>query len=105
MRLIPVEAVTDYRLRGVLLRREGLLLLVLVCMTTGCAGPKARERAAVTAPSAPKKVTASRVSSPKAKLSAPPRGKARTSVTPVKSAAPPPPAPQQPGEEQEGRVF
>jgi hypothetical protein len=85
-------------------RRGGLLLLVLVCMTTGCTGSRARERAAVTAPPAPATVAVNPVSSSKAKLSAPSRSKARAPVTTVKPAAPQP-APQQQGEEQEGRIF
>jgi hypothetical protein len=91
--------------RSSLRRRGGLLLLVLVCMTTGCTGSRARERAAVTAPSAPEKVAANRVSSSRAKLNAPPRSKARAPVTTVKPVAPPQPAPSQQGEEQAGRVF
>jgi hypothetical protein len=91
--------------RSSLRRRGGLLLLVLVCMTTGCTGSRARERAAETAPPAPEKVAANRVSSSRAKLSAPPRSKARAPVTTVKPVAPPQPAPPQQGEEQEGRVF
>ena len=86
-------------------RRGGLVLLVLVCMTTGCAGPRAREKAAVTAPPAPAKVVANRVSSAKAKLSAPSRSKARAPVAPVKPAALSQPTAPQSGEEQEGRVF
>jgi hypothetical protein len=84
-------------------RRGALLLLGLVCLTTGCTGARAPERAAV--PPAPEKVATSRVSSSKAKLSAPPRSKARTSVTAVKPVAPPQPAPRQQGAEQEGRIF
>jgi hypothetical protein len=93
--------------RSRLRRRGGLLLLVLVCMTAGCTGSRARERAAVTAPPAPAQVAVTRVSSPspRVKLSTPPRSKAKTSVATVKPAAPPQPAPPQPGEEQEGRVF
>jgi len=91
--------------RSKLKRRGGLLLLVLVCIATGCTGARVPERAAVTAPSAPEKVAINRVSSSKAKLSMPPRSKARASVTPVKPAAPPLPASPPPGEEQEGRVF
>jgi len=91
--------------RGRLRQRGGLLLLVLVCMTTGCTGSRAREQAAVTAPATPEKVAANRVSSSRAKLSVPPRSKARVPVTTVKPAAPPQSAPQQQGEEQEGRVF
>ena len=91
--------------RSRLRRRGGLLLLVLVCMTTGCTGSRARERAAVTAPPAPEKVAINPVSSSRAKLSAPPRSKAKASVTTVKPTAPPQPALPQPGEEQEGRVF
>ncbi len=86
-------------------RRGGLLLLVLVCMTTGCTGSRARERAAVTGPSTPEKVAVNRVSSSKTKLSTPPRSKAKASVTTAQPAAPPQPAPQQQGEAQEGRVF
>ena len=83
----------------------GLLLLGLLCMTTGCTGPRAPERVVVTAPLAPEKVAASRVNSSKAKLSALPRSKARVPVTVVKPVAPPQPAPRQQGVEQEGRVF
>jgi hypothetical protein len=86
-------------------RRGGLLLLVLLCMITGCAGSRPPERAAVTVAPAPEKATANPVSSSRAKLSAPPRHKAKAPVTTVKPAAPPQPAPPQPGEEQEGRVF
>jgi len=88
-------------------RKGGLLLLVLVCMTAGCTGSRAPERTAVTAPPAPEKVAVNPVSSSnsKAKLSTPPRSKAKAPVTPIKPAAPPQPAPQQQGEEQEGRVF
>ena len=86
-------------------RRGGLLLLVLVCIITGCTGARTRERAAVTAPPAPEKVAVNRVSSSKARLSTPLRSKARAPVTTVKPAAPLQPAPQQQGEEQEGRVF
>ena len=86
-------------------RQGGLLLLVLVCITTGCTGAKAPEKAAVTTPSVPEKVVANRVSGSKAKLSAPPRSKARAPVTAVKPVAPPRSPPQQQGEEQEGRVF
>ena len=91
--------------RSRLRRRGGLLLLVLVCMTTGCTGSRARERAAITAPPAPEKVAINRVNSSRAKLSAPPRSKAKAPVTTVKPAALPPPASPQQGEEQEGRVF
>jgi hypothetical protein len=84
-------------------RRGGLLLLVLVCMITGCTGSRAREQATVTVPPAPEKAAVSPVSSSKAKLSAP-RHRARAPVTAVKPAAPPLPASQQ-GEDQEGRVF
>lgn len=86
-------------------RRGGLLLLVLVCLATGCTGSRTRERAAVTVPPAPEKVAVNRVSSAGAKLNAPPRSKARSPVTTVKPAAPPQPAPQQQGEAQEGRIF
>jgi hypothetical protein len=86
-------------------RRGGLLLLVLVCMTTGCTGSRARERAIVAAPPAPEKGAADRVSSSKARLSTPPRSKARAPVPAVKPVASPRSAPQQQGEEQEGRVF
>jgi hypothetical protein len=86
-------------------RKGGLLLLVLVCITTGCTGTKAPEKAALTAPSAPEKVVANRVGGSKAKVSAPPRSKVRAPVTAVKPVAPPQPAPQQQGEGQEGRVF
>ena len=85
-------------------RRGGLLLLGLVCMTTGCTGSRAHEGVTVTTPPAPEKVAVNPVSSSKAKLSAPPRSKARAPVTTVKPAALQP-APQQQGEEQEGRVF
>jgi len=91
--------------RSRLRRRGGLLLLVLVCMTTGCTGSRARERAAVTAPPAPETVAINRVSSSRARLSAPPRSKAKAPVTTVKPAASAPPASPQQGEEQEGRVF
>ena len=84
-------------------QRGGLLLLALLCLITGCTGSRTRERAAFPPP-VPKKMVADRVSSSKAKLSAPPRNKARASITTVKPAAPQP-APQQQGEEQEGRVF
>jgi hypothetical protein len=90
--------------RSRLRRRGGLLLLVLVCMTTGCTGSRVHERAAVTGSSAPEKVAVNRVSSSKSKLSAPPRSKAKAPVTTVKPAVPPPAPPQQ-AEEQEGRVF
>ena len=90
--------------RSRLRRRGGLLLLVLVCMTTGCTGSRAHERVTVTTPPAPEKVAVNPVSSSKAKLSAPSRSKARAPVSTVKPAAPQP-APQQQGEEQEGRVF
>ena len=88
-------------------RRGGLLLLGLVCMTAGCIGPKAHEKAAVTTspPPAPEKVAVNRASSSRAKLSAPLRSKTKAPVTTGKPAAPPQPAPPQPGEEQEGRVF
>src|SRR5262249_47622209 len=86
-------------------RRGGLLILVLVCMTAGCTGSRAPERAAVTTPPAPEKGAVNPVRSCKAKLSTPPRSKAKTPVTTIKPAAPPQPAPQQQGEEQEGRVF
>ena len=85
--------------------RGGLLLLGLVCMTAGCTGPRARERAAVVTPPVPEKVAVNRVSSSRAKLSASPRSKTKAPVTTVKPAAPPQPSPSQPGEEQEGRVF
>jgi hypothetical protein len=92
--------------RSRLRRRGGLLLLVLVCMTTGCTGSRARERVAVTTvPPAPAQVAVNRVSSPRVKLSTPLRSKAKAPVTTVKPATPPQPAPQQQGEEQEGRVF
>jgi hypothetical protein len=90
--------------RSRLRRGGGVLLLALVCMTMGCTGSRTLERAAFTRPSAPEKIAVSRVSSSKAKLSAPPRSKARASVTTIKPAAPQP-APQQQGEEQEGRIF
>jgi hypothetical protein len=90
--------------RSRLRRRGGLLLLVLLCMTTGCTGSRAHEGVTVATPPAPEKVAVNPVSSSKAKLSAPPRSKARAPVTTVKPAAPQP-APQQQGEEQEGRVF
>jgi hypothetical protein len=90
--------------RSRLKRRGGLLLLVLVCMTTGCTGSRVHEGVTVTTPPAPEKVAINPVSSSKAKLSAPPRSRARAPVTTVKPAAPQP-APQQQGEEQEGRVF
>ena len=86
-------------------RRGGLLLLVLICMATGCTGSRTRERAALTVPSAPEKVGVNRVSNARARLSAPPRSKARAPVTAVKPVAPPQPAAQQQGEEQEGRIF
>jgi hypothetical protein len=86
-------------------RRGGLLLLVLVCLATGCTESRTRERAAVSVPPAPEKVAVNQASSTKAKLSTPPRSKARAPVTPVKPAAPPQPAPQQQGEAQEGRIF
>lgn len=85
-------------------RRGGLLLLALICMATGCTSSRTRERAAFTHPPAPKQMVVDRASSSKARRSAPPRSKARASVTTVKPAAPQP-APQQQGEEQEGRVF
>ena len=90
--------------RSRLRRSGGLLLLVLVCMTMGCTGSRARERAAVTTSPTPEKVAVSRVSSSRARLSAPPRSKAKAPVTTVKPAVPPPAPPQQ-AEEQEGRVF
>jgi hypothetical protein len=86
-------------------RKGGLLLLVLICMATGCTGSRTRERAAVTVPPAPEKMAVNRVSNARARLSAPPRSKARAPVTAVKPAAPPQPAAQQQGEEQEGRIF
>src|SRR5262249_10111215 len=88
-------------------RRGGLLLLVLVCMTAGCTGSRARERAAVTASPAQAQVAVNRISSPspRVKLSTPPRSKTKASVTTVKPAAPPQPAPSQPAEEQERRAF
>jgi hypothetical protein len=85
-------------------QKGGVFLLGLVCMTTGCTGSGAREKAAVTAPPVPETVAVNRVSSSKARLVASPRSKAKAPVTPVKSAAPQP-APQQQGEEQEGRIF
>jgi hypothetical protein len=91
--------------RSRLRRRGGLLLLGLVCMTTGCTGSRAHERVTVTTPPAPEKLAINSVSSSKAKLSAPLRSKARAPVTTVKPTAPPQPAPQQQGAEQEGRVF
>ncbi len=90
--------------RSRLRRRMGLLLLALVCMTMGCTGSRPPEKAAFTRPPAPKKMAVSRAGSAKAKPSAPPRSKARASVTTVKPEIPQP-APQQQGEEQEGRVF
>ena len=54
-------------------RRGGLLLLVLICMATGCTGSRTRERAAVTVPPAPEKVAVNRVSNARARLSAPPQ--------------------------------
>ena len=90
------------RLRG----RGGLLLLVLVCMATGCTGSRTREGAAVTVPPAPEKVAVNQVSNTKAKLSTPPRSKVRAPVTTGKPAAAPlQPAPPQQGEAQEGRIF
>jgi hypothetical protein len=91
--------------RSRLRRRGGLFLLVLICIITGCTEARTRDGAAVTAPPAPEKVTVNQVSSSKARLSTPPRSKARAPVTPVKPAAPLQPAPQQQGEEQEGRIF
>jgi len=91
--------------RSRLRRRGGLFLLGLVCTITGCTGVRPHERAAVTAPPAPEKIAVNQVSSSKARLSTPPRSKARAPVTPVKPAAPLQPAPQQQGEEQEGRIF
>ena len=91
--------------RSRLRRRGGLFLLGLVCIITGCTGVRPHERAAVTAPPAPEKIAVNQVSSSKARLSTPPRSKARAPVTPVKPAAPLQPAPQQQGEEQEGRIF
>src|SRR6266699_3542724 len=73
--------------------RGGLLLLGLVCMTAGCTGPRARERAAVVTPPVPEKVAVNRVSSSRAKLSASPRSKTKAPVTTVKPAAPPQPSP------------
>ena len=90
--------------RSRLRRRGGLLLLVLVCMTTGCTGSRAREKAAVTAPPAPEKVVVNRVSSSKTKLSTLPRNKAKAPVTTGQPGATTASPPQQ-GEEQEGRVF
>jgi hypothetical protein len=91
--------------RSRLRRRGGLFLLVLVCIITGCTGARTREEVAVTAPPAPEKVAINQASSSKARLSTPPRSKARAPVTPVKPAAPLQPAPQQQGAEQEGRIF
>ena len=87
-------------------RRGGVLFLVLVCMTMGCTGSRARERAAVTAPPPPaaEKIAVNGVGGSKAKPSAPPRSKAKGPAATVKPAAPQPAPPQQ-GEEQEGRVF
>jgi hypothetical protein len=100
---IPPQRLGQGRSR---LRREGgLLLLVLLCMLTGCAGSQTPERADVTALPAPEKIAVNPGSSSRAKLSAPPRSKAKAPVTTVKPAAPPQPAPPQPGEEQEGRIF
>jgi hypothetical protein len=82
----------------------GLLLLTLICLITGCAGARPRERAAITPPPAPQKMVVDRVSSSKAKPVTSPRSKARASMATVKPAAPQP-DPQQPGEEQEGRIF
>jgi hypothetical protein len=85
-------------------QRGGLLLLALICLLTGCTGSRTREPAAFTRPPVPQKIVVDRASSSKAKASAPSRSKARASTTAVKPAAPQP-TPQQPGEEQEGRVF
>jgi hypothetical protein len=101
-RNVPLHQARQKRSR--LRRRMGLLLLALVCMTMGCTGSKTPETAAFTRPPTPKKMAVSRGSSSKAKLSTPPRSKARVSVTTVKPAAPQP-APQPQDEEQEGRVF
>lgn len=125
MRLVLVDAAADYRLVGRLfcaaddfrtgqrhwqgycrlMQRGVLLLLVLVCLTTGCTGSRAREQATVAVPPAPESIAVNRASSTKAKLSTPPRNKARAPVTAVKPVAAPSPAPQQQGEEQEGRIF
>ena len=85
-------------------RRGGLLLLVLVCITTGCTGSRAHERITMTTSPTPETGAINPVSSSKAKLSAPPRSKARAPVTTIKPAALQP-VPQRQGEEQEGRVF
>lgn len=89
---------------GRLRPRGGLLLLILLCLITGCTGSRTRERAAFTHPPAPQKIVVDRVSSSKAKPGAPPRSKARASMTTVKPAAPQP-DPQQQGTEQQGRIF
>ena len=73
------------------LRRMVVLLLVLVCMTAGCARSTAQPQP--------------QTSSPRARQSTPPRSKAKAPVATVRPKAPPQPAPPQPGEEQGGRVF
>jgi hypothetical protein len=82
----------------------GLLLLALLYLITGCTGSRTHEMAAFTHPPASRKMVVDQVSSSKAKPGASPHSKARTSMTPGKPAAPQP-SPQQPGEEQEGRIF
>jgi hypothetical protein len=93
--------------RSRLRRRGGVFFLVLVCISTGCTGSRAPERVTVTAPPAPAQVVVNPVSSPspRAKLSTPPRSKAKASGPTVKPAAAPQSTPPQTGEEQEGRVF
>jgi hypothetical protein len=77
-----------------LLRRGGILLLLLVFAIAGCAGPPARQKVAV-----------NRGESSRPRLNAQPQSKARAPVTTVKPAAPPQQAPLQQGQEQEGRIF
>lgn len=74
---------------GSVLCRVVVLLLMLVCMTTGCARSTAQPQ----------------TSSPSLKQSTPPRSKARAPVTTVRPKAPPQPAQPQQEEEQGGRVF
>src|SRR5262245_11349737 len=71
------------------LRRVIVLLLVLVCIATGCASSTAQNKP----------------SSSRVRQSTPPRSKAKAPATTVRPKAPPQPAPPQQGEEQGGRIF
>jgi len=64
-----------------------VLLLGMILVTAGCAGPPVRQR------------SSSRVGVSSARQNAPIRNKARAPVTPPKPAAPPQ------GEEEGGRIF